>query len=134
MKKILLLALAAVVVAALVPAQAEARHTLAHKVKILEAKMKCITRTPVTQFGTPAGDEFGYLWDNTDDDTGDLIAEFGTSAIDVDFGNNTPDFWIAAIKPTSFCKGTFARTPTPVWWPLRASSPRAPLTKMARLR
>jgi hypothetical protein len=124
--------LALALLAALVPAKASARHTLAHRVSTLEAKLACMTRTPVFEYGDPAGDSDGpgYVWDNTDAD-GTVVGDFATSALDFYFTFNTgagdppPDAWLLTVKPTSGCLSRFSRTPKPSWWPFRAETARA---------
>jgi hypothetical protein len=129
MKRILMAALALTLLAALVPAKAAARHTLAHRVSTLEAKLACMTRTPVFEYGNPAGNQAGpgYLWDNDESD-GVLALDNSFSALDFYFtfdtsvGDPPPDVWLLTVKGTSACRSRFARTPTPEWWPLLATT------------
>jgi hypothetical protein len=129
MKRILMAALALTLLAALVPAKAAARHTLAHRVSTLEAKLACMTRTPVFEYGNPAGNQAGpgYLWDNDESD-GVLALDNSFSALDFYFtfdtsvGDPPPDVWLLTVKATSACRSRFARTPTPEWWPLLATT------------
>ena len=88
----------------------------------LKAKLACLQRTPVSEYGDPAGSDWGYMWDNHTSgdpllDPPALLAETGASALDFSFGA-TPDAWVATVKNTSTCRAKFALAPTPSWWPV----------------
>jgi hypothetical protein len=126
MRKILLAALALALLAALAPGQASARHTLAHKVAILEAKMACIRKYPVNEFGdfalydTVSGTPSGTAID-TDD--GLPVAEYGPFlfdnlsgfGIDFNYGYNFgPDAWLLGVRNTSTCLARFTTGADPL--------------------
>jgi hypothetical protein len=104
------------------------------KIDAILAKLKCMTRTPITEFGEPAGSDWGFLWDNTNGDE-TIAADFGVSALDFDFGYTSPDAWILTVKPTSTCKKKFAVSPTPSWWPgAESTSAKATQFQLKRIR
>jgi hypothetical protein len=141
MKKVLILVMALALVPAVVPAKADA-FTLAQRVSRLEAKLNCLTRTPVQEFA-------GYAWYGTDlggvpqnglngmntydtqsptdspaSDNPDSLTDQGWYfGLDWYFGNQTPNYWVMTIKtspttdlPLAGCVSRFAKTPTPTWW------------------
>ena len=125
MRKILIAVLALTVIAALVPAKASARHTLAHKVSVLEAKIGCLVKYPVTQFGdfawygTTQNDPTFAEADSTNPDS---LTDVGPiTGIDFDYFFQQdpafpPDAWLIGIKNTSTCRPKFplAQNPNPV--------------------
>ena len=101
-------------------APAAANHTLAHKVRALQAKLNCLQRYPVYAFGDYAYFEFEV-------DTADkggvqntldvLIPPVPTiSALDFDYGPNPEpsDAFFLGVKRTSSCLSKFATAPNPV--------------------
>jgi hypothetical protein len=129
-----LLAVAAIIAAPFVFATPSVALTHAQQdaaIAALKAKLNCLTRTPVTEFGDPAGSDWGYLWDNTADDAV-LNPDFGVSALDFNFGapNAQIDAWLVTVKNTSTCRGRFAVTPTPSWWPSASASLGAKAARM----
>jgi hypothetical protein len=111
MRKVVVLVAAALTLAVLVPAQADARHNIAHRVKVLEGKVKALqTRTnalysfthdclawdwvPLASYGdwTAPYNEFGYDWRQPDGTT------FYTTALDY-ADPNSADFFAPAINP-----------------------------------
>jgi hypothetical protein len=115
---------------ALVPAfsPAEASSlTLSQRVAKLEAKLKCVVKTPVSEFvnfasyGDPFGDNFTHVY--TSGDTGeapDQLNDSGTTfGLDWDFGNPAPNAWVLTIKAdadgfvSSTCAKQFPKQVTP---------------------
>lgn len=112
MKKIVVLAVAAFLFAAVVPANAAARHTLPHRVKTLEGKVRAL-QTKVNRlhrfthnclawdwaaigwFGDP-NETFGYVYDP---DGAGAQPPFFTSALDIAPSPDTTDFYVPAIRP-----------------------------------
>jgi opacity protein-like surface antigen len=145
MRKMLLLALAAALLAALIPAKAAARHTLAHRVSTLEAKVGCLVKYPVNEF-----DDYA-LYDVSsgvpsdlavDTDDGLVVAEYGpflydnNSGFGIDFNYGYsfgPNAWLIGIKNTSTCRGRFATAPDPLSFTAAAAS-KVQSAKAARLR
>ncbi len=115
---------AAAVIALAIAAPTASAYTHAQQdalLNSLKAKLNCLTKTPVTEFGDPAGSDWGYVWDNVDADN-TISGTFGASALDFAFGSANPDAWLVTVKPTSACKAKFATTPKPAWWPARNAS------------
>ncbi len=62
---------AAAVIALAIAAPTASAYTHAQQdalLNSLKAKLNCLTKTPVTKFGDPAGSDWGYVWDNVDAD------------------------------------------------------------------
>jgi hypothetical protein len=126
MRRTLLIALALALLAALMPAKASARHTLAHRVSILEAKVGCLVKYPVNEFGDYAlYDVASGMPSSTavDTDGGVTVAEYGPflhdmgSGFGIDFNYGYafgPDAWLIGIKNTSTCRSRFATAPDPL--------------------
>jgi hypothetical protein len=115
--------------------QAPANHTLAHKVKVLTAKLNCLQKYPVYAFGDYAYYEF-------QEDTADqggvqngvavlVPPALPITALDFNYGANmaSSDAFLLGVKRTSRCKAKFATAPNPVTFARVASS-----AKMSRLR
>lgn len=127
MKKLLLLTLALALVPAFSPAEASSL-TLAQRVAKLEAKLKCVVKTPVSEFATFAnyGDPVGgqnfsnvYAGDGVGE-APDQLTDLGhTFGLDWNFGNPTPNFWVLTIKAdaggfvSSTCAKQFPKQVTP---------------------
>ena len=126
MRKIFLLTFLLALVPAFSPAEASSL-TLAQRVAKLEAKFKCVVKTPVSEFANFAnyGDPIGgqnqanvYVGDagEAPDQLTDLHNTFG---LDWDFGNATPNFWVLTIKAdaagfvSSTCAKLFPKQVTP---------------------
>jgi hypothetical protein len=121
MRKIVILVAAVLTLAVLVPATADARHTLAHRVSTLESKVTklqrdlrtlrnrhntlaqdvaCITGgVPVAQFG---GTTLGYVFDN---DGAGAMAPFYTTALDVTAQGETPQAYFATMDAACLTPG-----------------------------
>ena len=128
MRKLLLVTLALALVPALAPAEASSL-TLAQRVAKLEAKFKCIVKTPVSEFanfanyGDPAGaPNFSNVYPGDDpDDAPDQLTDIGaTYGLDWDFGNpEPPNFWVLTVKAdaegfvSSTCAKLFPKQVTP---------------------
>jgi hypothetical protein len=118
MRRVLLVVLALALLAALVPAKASARHTLAHRVSTLEGKMACLVRYPVTEFGDLAWygvqGENDPVYDETDSGNPDSLTDLGPiTALDWDYFFQQdpafpPDAWLAGVKNTRACRQAFA--------------------------
>ena len=127
MRKLLLLTLALALVPAFAPAEASSL-TLAQRVAKLEAKFKCIVKTPVSELANFAnyGDPIGgpnqanvYVGDpgEAPDQLTDLNHTYG---LDWDFGNpEPPNFWVLTVKAdaegfvSSTCAKLFPKQVTP---------------------
>jgi hypothetical protein len=111
MKKVVVLVIAALALAVLMPAQASARHTLAHRVKVLEAKVKALRSfthnclgfdwVPIGWYGDFTNGTFGYLYDN---DGAGPVAPFYTSALDVSGAPEQTTFIVAVVNPNCVSK------------------------------
>ena len=128
------LALSAVAALA-VAGQAPAKHTLAHKVRVLTAKLNCLQKYPVYAFGDYAYFEFAT---DTADKGGSansldvLVPPVPTiSALDFNYGPTigSSDAFLLGVKRTSSCKAKFATAANPVTFARVAST-----AKMSRLR
>jgi hypothetical protein len=139
MKKLLVLAIGLALVPTLIPANAHAL-TLATRVSRLEAKLNCLTRTPVQEYA-------GYAWYGTDAGGSPQLGPNGANTYAETSGNpdslrdvgwyfgldwffpasgqpqETPNYWVMTIKtspttnlPLAACVSKFAKTPTPTWW------------------
>jgi hypothetical protein len=111
MKKMLVVAVAAFLLAAVVPANAAARHTLPHRVSTLEGKVRAL-QTKVNRLHTfthnclawdwaPigwAGDEpaSGYMYDP---DGNGAQPPFFTTALDIAPSPETTTFYAPTIRP-----------------------------------
>jgi hypothetical protein len=112
MKKMLVLAVAAFLLAAVVPANAAARHTLPHRVSTLEGKVRTLQTkvnrlhtfahnclawnwVPIGWAGDPNG-TVGYMYDP---DGAGAQPPFFTSALDVAPSPDTTFFYAPAIRP-----------------------------------
>ncbi len=113
MKKLVVLTVAAFLFAAVVPANAAARHTLPHRVKTLEGKVRAL-QTKVNRldrfthnclawdwaaigwFGDDANETFGYMY--VPDGAG-AQPPFFTSALDIAPSPDTTAFYTPAIRP-----------------------------------
>ena len=126
MRKLLLLTMALALVPAFSPAEASSL-TLSQRVAKLEAKLKCVVKTPVSEFANFAnyGDPIGgqndvnlYAGDagEAPDQLTDLRNTFG---LDWDFGNPAPNAWVLTIKAdaegfvSSTCAKQFPKQVTP---------------------
>ena len=139
MKKFLVLICVLALVPVVVPARAHAL-TLAQRVSRVEAKLNCLTRTPVYEYA-------GYAWYGTDVNGSPAAGPNGQNTYVETSGNpdsltdqgwyfgldwyfpssgqpqQPPDYWVMAIKtspttnqPIASCVSKFAKTPTPTWW------------------
>jgi hypothetical protein len=140
MKKLVVLIALLALVPVVVPAQAHSL-TLGQRVTRLEAKMNCLTRTPVYEYT-------GYAWYGTDVNGNPTAGPNGANTYnEADSGNPDslrdqgwywaldwyfppsgqpqpqPDYWVMSIKtspttdlPIAACVSKFAKTPTPTWW------------------
>jgi hypothetical protein len=145
MRKALIIFAALGLLAALVPAQASARHTLAHRVSVLEAKVGCLLKYPVNEFGDFAlyDTVSGVPSDSAvDTDDGLVVEEYGPFlydnnsgyGIDFNYGYDFgPDAWLIGIKNTRTCRGRFATAPNPLALTAAAAS-KVLSSKAARLR
>lgn len=118
MKKLSVVALvAALIVVVLLPARAEANHTLAHKVKklqgkvaALQGKVNCLRRTGASTY-------LGYpYYEGTLEDGGSYpIHSPSTGFADTDFAVNFDqatgvggsDYWLLTLSNTRFCRSKF---------------------------
>lgn len=108
------------ILALVLAAPAAPNHTLAHKVRVLQAKLNCLQRYPVYAFGDYA--YFDFEVDTADkggvQNTLDvLIPPVPTiSALDFDYGSNPgpSDAFFLGVKRTSSCLSKFATAPNPV--------------------
>ncbi len=156
MKKLLVLAVGLALLPVFLPANAHAL-TLSQRVSRVEAKLKCLTRTPVYEYagyawyGTDAGGvpQNGLNGANTyaepDSTNPDSLTDQGWFfALDWYFPPSgqpqpQPDYWVMAIKtspttnlPLAGCVSKFAKTPTPTWWG-RTVAHRMQLRQLARV-
>ena len=103
-----------------VAGQAPANHTLAHKVRALTAKLKCLQKYPVYAFGD-------YAYAEIQDDTADqggvpngvavlVPPVLPITALDFNYGSTigSSDAFLLGVKRTSSCKARFATAPNPV--------------------
>ena len=102
MKRFLLLTLALALVPAFSPAEASSL-TLAQRVTKLEAKLKCVVKTPVTEFanyGDPVvGQNASNVFVGDPGEAPDQLTDVAnTFALDWDFGNPTPNLWVLNVK------------------------------------
>jgi hypothetical protein len=125
MRKLLLLTLTLALVPAFSPAEASSL-TLAQRVAKLEAKLKCVVKTPVSEFAEYAkyGDIVGpnsnvYMGDGPGE-APDQLTDMGWGyALDWNFGNPTPNAWVLTIKAdaegfvSSTCAKLFPKQVTP---------------------
>jgi hypothetical protein len=101
-------------------APAAANHTLAHKVRVLQAKLNCLQRYPVYAFGDYA--YFDFEVDSADqggiqNSLDVLVPPVPTiSALDFDYGSNPgpSDAFFLGVKRTSSCLAKFPTAPNPV--------------------
>ncbi|MEO8290276.1 MAG: hypothetical protein ABI649_04700 [Gaiellaceae bacterium] len=136
MKKLLALAFALALVPAFVPAKANSALTLAQRVAKLEAKLACVSRTPVFEFndfagyGVGPGPTFDPLasdngvntYSNGDPGAPDQLTDEGfLTGLDLNFGG-AADYWVLNVKAnasnfvTSTCLSKFPKQVTPAWW------------------
>ena len=112
MKKAIVLVFAALLLAASLPAQASARHTLPHRVSALEAKVNglqrkvnrlhafahnCLARdwAPIGWYGDERAGA-GYVFDN---DGAGPATPFFTSALDIAASPQETAFYVATLDP-----------------------------------
>jgi hypothetical protein len=117
MRRITVLAAAALTIAVLVPAQANARHTTAHRLSALETKVTALQKkvntlttftnnclafdwVPIGWYGNEA-QNFGYVYDN--DGANPAMPEFYTSALDI-APPASATFFVAAVNPNCLSK------------------------------
>jgi hypothetical protein len=161
MKKLLVLAMGLALVPVFIPANAHAL-TLAQRVTRVEAKLNCLTRTPVYEYA-------GYAWYGTDNNGAPALGPNGANTYDTTsptdasqdnpdsltdqgwyFGldwyfpssgqpQQPPDYWVMTIKtsattnlPIAACVSRFAKTPTSKWWG-RTVAQRMQLRQLARV-
>ena len=115
----LVFSVAAIVVAMIAPGQAQARHTLAHRVSTLESKVRALQTkvnrlhtfthncigwgwASMASYGDPESGEFGYVFDN-----GDGSPAFFTSAVDL-APVAEAQFFVPILRPA--CRTSVART------------------------
>ncbi len=114
------LAVSAAVLALVLAAPATANHTLAHKVKALQAKLNCLQKYPVFAFGDYAYFDFEQALANqgTGQDNLDvLVPPVPTiSALDFDYAPNPgpSDAFFLGVKRTSSCLSKFSTAANPV--------------------
>lgn len=161
MKKLLVLVALLALVPVVVPARAHAL-TLAQRVSNLEAKLNCLTRTPVYEYA-------GYAWysDNVNptqssnalktydtqsptstpaQDNPDSLRDTGWYfGLDWYFPSSgqpqqPPNYWVLSIKtspttdrPILSCAKKFAKTPTPTWWGKPVAARSMHLRQLARV-
>jgi hypothetical protein len=105
MKRFLLLTLALALVPAFSPAEASSL-TLAQRVAKLEAKLKCVVKTPVSEFanfasyGDPvSGPNASNVYIGGSGEAPDQLTDVQNAfALDWNFGEPQPDFWVLNIK------------------------------------
>jgi hypothetical protein len=123
------------ILALVLAAPAAPNHTLAHKVRVLQAKLNCLQRYPVYAFGDYAYFDFEV---DTADKGGSqnsldvLVPPVPTiSALDFDYGSNPgpSDAFFLGVKRTSSCLSKFPTAPNPVSFARVVST-----AKMNRLR
>lgn len=117
MRKLLVAALLAALVVVVIPARAEANHTLAHKVKRLQAKVVKLQRKVNCQTKVPTAVFFDYgYYTPTTILTGDgfevdvLEDALGVPnfALMWTYGLNTPaDAWMIGIRNSRACRGKY---------------------------
>jgi hypothetical protein len=135
MKKLIVLVGLLALVPILVPAEADAL-TLRQRVTRLEGKLNCLRRIPVSEFGDmaayrnsvsePNASVFATVADPAVTgavDNPDSLTDLGPlPAVDWDFGETGPDYFLLAIRansenvPYPGCASKFGLQPTPVWW------------------
>jgi hypothetical protein len=134
MKKLsIALLLGALVIAAILPAQASGA-TLRQRVAALEAKMSCLVKYPVWNpsdyawYGPSSPDGSGYVVDET--------VAYGFSnvtALDYAYGV-TRDAWVLGIRDTSRCRSRFATAANPVASRAVQAAEKFRLSRVAALR
>ena len=126
MRKLLLLTLALALVPAFSPAEASSL-TLAQRVAKLEAKLKCVVKTPVSEFanfanyGDPiTGENASHVYLGGAGEAPDQLTDLNyTYGLDWDFGNSTPNHWVLTVKAdaegfvSSTCAKQFPKQVTP---------------------
>ena len=128
------IALSAVVALALA-GQAPANHTLAHKVRVLTAKLNCLQKYPVYAFGDYA--YFDFAADTADkggvqNDLDVLVPPvLPITALDFNYGPTigSSDAFLLGVKRTARCKARFATAANPISFARVVST-----AKMSRLR
>jgi hypothetical protein len=131
-----LVALAAVAAAVLADAAA-AKHTLAHRVRALEAKLDCLRKYPVRAFEDYAFYELGHasvpvLTAGDDpEEVSVLLDNDSITALDFNYATGGPptDAWLLGVNRTRSCQARFRTAGNPV------SAPRLALAgaRLARL-
>ena len=129
MKKLLLLTLALALAPALWPAEASPL-THGQRVSKLEAKLKCIVKTPVSEFAGYAnyGDPVVGLnalnvYEGEMGEAPDQLTDMGGGfGLDWNFNESQPDYWVLNVKANnenfvgSSCAKLFPKQVTPAWW------------------
>jgi len=135
-KKLLVLVALLALVPTLVPARAEGL-TLGQRVTRLEGRLNCLRRIPVSEFGDMAAYGHPLSGPNTlnvfatvgdpavtgaVDNPDSLTDEGPLPALDLDFGETGPHYFVLAIRansenlPYPGCAAKFGLQPTPAWW------------------
>jgi hypothetical protein len=149
MKKLIVLVVLLALVPVLLPAKADAL-TLRQRVTRLEGKLNCLRRIPVSEFGDMAAYGHPLSGPNTMsvfatvadpavtgavDNPDSLTDEGPLPALDWDFGETGPHYFLLAIRansenvPYPGCAAKFALQPTPVWWGRATSTQRMTRTR-----
>ena len=134
--------LAALIVVVLLPARADANHTLAHKVRklqgkvtVLQRKMNCLRRTGASTY-------FGYAYyDGTLEPGGGPypVHDPAEDIFDTDFavnfdqllGISPSDYWLLTINNTRSCRRKFKVVRNP--YAARVATRTATMAKLHRL-
>ena len=145
MRKLFLLTLLLALVPAFLPADASSL-TLAQRVAKLEAKLKCVVKTPVSEvanfagYGDPVtGDNASHVYTSGDvGEAPDQLTDLGNAfGLDWDFGNPAPNFWVLTVKAdsegfvSSTCAKQFPKQVTPAM--LRPGNSTERLTRARQL-
>lgn len=146
MRRLAVATLLAALVVVVVPARAEANHTLGHKVRILQkkvaalqGKMNCLRRTGASTY-------LGYPYYEGIFDPADLgpyeIHDLSTGLEDSDFavnfdqalGAGASDYWLVTLNNTRSCRRKFAVVRNPYARPaLMRLGARTRLHRLARI-
>ncbi len=141
-KALITAALAALIIVVLLPARAEANHTLAHKVQILQAKVAALQGKVNCLRRVGASSYVGYAWYEGSLEPGLGPYPVHTPAVDVfdtfsaaEFGqhiNDTspPDYWLITLNKTPACRKKFAIVRNPF---VQAIPRMGAITRMHRL-
>jgi hypothetical protein len=145
-KSLITAALAALIIVVLLPARAEARHTLAHKVQILQAKVAALQGRVNCLRRVGASSYVGYAWYEgslvpgqgpypVHTSAADFLdtftaAEFGQAAFDP----SPPNYWLITLNNTPACRKKFRIVRNPFARPATRTGAIMRMHRLSRIR